>query len=124
MPNLRKLGTIAINVVETTPFVFNDRLYRLEYVRAGVEHNRNVLGKPYHRIIDADSGKENVPFAVDHHIVYGQTVYVFAVRDRWVGGEVLDAFYSRNPVLSHSDKDKEVPSSSLSVEERRNNHHA
>src|SRR5688500_9190903 len=32
-PQIRKLGTLDLDMVEATPIVFRDRLYRFEYVR-------------------------------------------------------------------------------------------
>lgn len=39
-PGIRKLGTIDCDVVETTPFVFGGRIYRLEWVRTSYRGNR------------------------------------------------------------------------------------
>jgi hypothetical protein len=36
-PIIKKLGTIDCNMVETTPVVFHDKLYRFEYVRNNYE---------------------------------------------------------------------------------------
>ena len=32
-PEIRKLGTLDLDMVEATPVVFKDRLFRFEYVR-------------------------------------------------------------------------------------------
>ena len=42
-PVIRKLGTLDCDMVETTPIVFQGRLYRFEYVRAN--HWANKTGK-------------------------------------------------------------------------------
>jgi len=98
-PFIEKLGTIAIDVVETTPIVFNNRLYRLEYVRTGYQHNRNIFGKPYHRLVDITTNSEVTYCAENHHlgsaIVDSDTVYVFAVKERW-GGDTISVFYSED----------------------------
>lgn len=97
MKTIQKMGTIDIDLVETTPIVFNGKLYRLEYIRAGQwGYKRNILGRPYHRLLDVATGEVHQPFAQDHDlgsaIVDNQTVYVFAVNG-W-GSEKLDVFYS------------------------------
>ena len=49
-PSIRKLGTLDLDMVETTPVVFRDRLYRFEYVRPGYarQQDRRLL-LPLHR---------------------------------------------------------------------------
>ena len=39
-PQIKRLGTIDCDLVETTPIVFKDRLYRFEYVRKGYWGNQ------------------------------------------------------------------------------------
>ena len=39
-PEIEKLGIIAIDLVEATPFVFQNELYRLEWVRPKTKHNQ------------------------------------------------------------------------------------
>jgi hypothetical protein len=43
-PMIRKLGTLNLDLVEATPVVFRDRLYRFEYVRPG--YVANSTGDP------------------------------------------------------------------------------
>jgi len=54
-PLINKLGTIDLDLVETTPIVFNDRLYRFEWVRNG--YHDNQLGVDYFRLIDHARGE-------------------------------------------------------------------
>jgi hypothetical protein len=76
-PEIRKLGTIALDVVEATPFVFNNKLYRLEWVRPDTKYN--VKGMSYLHIVDHYTGKEISNFGeryrfpsayVENNIVY------------------------------------------------------
>ncbi len=60
-PKIRKLGTVDLDMVEKTPVVFRDRLYRFEYVRPGYPANKT--GDSYFRFIDVDSGKATTAFA-------------------------------------------------------------
>ena len=39
-PTIKRLGTIDLLMVETTPVVFKDRLYRFEYVRDNYPANK------------------------------------------------------------------------------------
>ncbi|MBM3499142.1 MAG: glycoside hydrolase family 43 protein [Armatimonadetes bacterium] len=65
-PAIRKLGTIDCDLVETTPIVFRDRLFRFEYVRAGYSGNRT--GESYFRFVDHASGDASAPFARGYHL--------------------------------------------------------
>ncbi len=42
-PKIEKLGTIAIDLVEATPFVFKNEVYRLEWVRPNTKHNASEI---------------------------------------------------------------------------------
>ncbi|MCK5119387.1 MAG: hypothetical protein KAQ78_07385, partial [Candidatus Latescibacteria bacterium] len=88
-PLIRKMGTIDCDMVETTPVVFRDRLYRFEYVRANYKPNRT--GASYFRFIDVDSGQATPAFAADYHLgsahVQDDRVYVYGVNT-WGGSEV------------------------------------
>src|SRR2546427_2865805 len=83
-PLIRKLGTIDLDLVETTPIVFNDRLYRVEWVREGYWNNRRKTN--YFRFIDHDTGEVTPPFADGHEFgsafVNGKTVYVTGTQGR------------------------------------------
>ena len=93
-PSIRKLGTLDLDMVETTPVVFHDRLYRFEYVRSGYDANKT--GDSFFRFIDVETGKAIPPFAktFDLGCVYaeGGTMWVFGV-DNW-DGENIAAFRS------------------------------
>ena len=74
-PLVRKLGTIASHVVETTPLVFHDRLYRFEVIRRRelVDPECNYEGswhdleeKPCLRFMDVRTNTPT-PFFADGH---------------------------------------------------------
>ncbi len=100
-PLIRKLGTIDCDLVETTPIVFHDRLYRFEYVRA--KYQPNTTGDSYFRFIDVASGEPTPSFAVGYHLgsamVEGDTVYVTGTNT-W-GGQRVEIFASKD--LKHWD---------------------
>jgi alpha-L-fucosidase len=90
-PVITKLGTIALDLVETTPFVFKDKLYRLEWFRRG-----SVL-----RIMDHDSGEEVSRFGAKRRFpcayVEGDTVYVVGTKETqgWTG-DTMTLFTSKD----------------------------
>ncbi len=93
-PTIKKLGTIDCDLVEATPLVFHDRLYRFEYVRDRYKGNRT--GKSYFRFIDVASGAPTVPFAKGHNLgcalADGGKVFVYGVKG-W-GTQTIYAFWS------------------------------
>lgn len=93
-PQIKKLGTIDCDLVETTPVVFQGRLYRFEYVRERYKPNQS--GDSYFRFIDHETGEASPAFAVGYHLgsayVEGDTVYVTGV-DIW-NGERIQMFAS------------------------------
>lgn len=88
-PLIVKAGTIDCDMVETTPVVFRNKVYRFEYVRAGYWNNKT--GDSYFRFIEHDTGKPTRSFATGFHLgsayVCNDTVYVTAVNI-WDGEEV------------------------------------
>ncbi|MBE9562361.1 MAG: hypothetical protein IMF12_05820, partial [Proteobacteria bacterium] len=89
-PLIIKLGTIDVDLVETTPIVFKDKVYRFEYVREGYWNNKT--GDSYFRFVDHETGEATKSFAKGFHLgsafVYDGTVYVTAV-DIWDGERVF-----------------------------------
>ena len=57
-PVIRKLGTLDLLAVETTPVVYRDRLYRFEDVRK--DYHANKTGDSHFRFIDVETGKKKV----------------------------------------------------------------
>lgn len=95
-PSIVKLGTIDCDMVETTPIVFQNRLYRFEYVRSNYKPNKT--GIPFFRFIDVDSGESTPAFAHGFHLgsayVDDDRVFVYGV-DAW-GGSKIKVFWSRD----------------------------
>ncbi len=95
-PRMRKLGTIDFDLVETTPIVWKNCLYRCEWVRAG--YWANLEHKDYFRFVERASGRATPAFAHGHQFasafVDGGTVYVTGVEK---GGQpMLRMFASRD----------------------------
>jgi hypothetical protein len=88
-PLIIKSGIIDCDMVETTPVVFNNKVFRFEYVRAGYWNNKT--GDSYFRFIEHNTGNPTKSFAPGFHLgsafVYDDTVYVTAVNI-WDGEEV------------------------------------
>ncbi|NLF01324.1 MAG: hypothetical protein GX601_10145 [Anaerolineales bacterium] len=95
-PTIVKLGTLDCDLVETTPVVFRDRLYRFEYVRS--QYWGNPTGDSYFRFIDCETGRAGQPFAAGYHMgnvmAANDMLYVTAT-DIW-DGERVDIFASRD----------------------------
>ncbi len=91
-PVIRKLGTIDCDLVESTPVVFQGKLYRCEWVRTSYKGNK--LGINYSRLVDTDTGKPTAPFAQGYvfssAFVDGDTLYVTATSTEmsWTGQRV------------------------------------
>lgn len=89
-PLITKLGTIDVDLVETTPIVFKDKVYRFEYVREGYWNNKT--GDSYFRFVDHETGQTTRPFAKGFHLgsafVDDGTVYVTAVNI-WDGEQIF-----------------------------------
>ena len=97
-PKIEKLGTIDINLVETTPIVFKGKVYRFEYVRKN--YWNNTTGDSYFRFVDHQTGKPGPAFAKGHHLgsafVDNDTVYVTGVTIWDASG--IDMFVSKDIV--------------------------
>src|SRR3954471_2601098 len=65
-PQIRKLGTLDLDMVETTPVVFRGRLDRFEYVRK--DYHANTAGDSYFRFIDVATGKPTLAFALGYDL--------------------------------------------------------
>ena len=95
-PQIVKLGTIDVDLVETTPIVFSETLYRFEYVRANYWDNHT--GDSYFRFVEHDSGRPSQPFARGYHLgnvlVDEGTIFVSGTN-MW-DGERIDIFASRD----------------------------
>ncbi len=93
-PDIERLGTIDVDLVEATPVVFQNTLYRFEYVRAN--YWGNDAGDSYFRFVNHDSGEPSAPFARGYHLgnVYVENdVLLVTATDIW-DGEKVDLFRS------------------------------
>jgi len=83
-PLIEKRGTIDLDLVETTPVVFKDQLYRFEWVREGYWNNQRKTN--YFRFVAQNSGQPTPPFADGHEFgsafVNGSTVYFTGTEKR------------------------------------------
>lgn len=95
-PAIKKLGTLDCDMVETSPVVFHDRLYRFESVRP--DYHGNQTGSSYFRFVDVESKKPTPSFAKGFHFgcafVDRDSVYVFGVDKG--GGEKITLFQSQD----------------------------
>lgn len=95
-PTITKLGTLDCDMVETTPVVFDGKLYRFEYVRG--DYHANATGASYFRFIDVASGNPTPAFAQNFHLGSAfadkGTMYVFGVEN-W-GASRMSVFWSKD----------------------------
>lgn len=93
-PRIEKLGTIDCDLVESTPVVHLDRLYRFEYVRIG--YAGNATSDSYFRFVDHDTGKAGKPFAAGYHLgnVFVEDDTLFVTGTNTWDGERVDIFAS------------------------------
>jgi hypothetical protein len=95
-PVVKKYGTIECDLVEATPVVFRNKLYRFEYVREA--YKANPVGAPCFRFVDVQTGAVTEPFAVGFHLgtafVENDRVYVYGV-ERW-GQDAIHVFWSKD----------------------------
>lgn len=93
-PLIQKLGTVDLDLVETTPVVIKGRLWRFEWVRAEYWDNRRKTN--YFRFRDPVNGEVSAPFADGHEFgsafVEGDKVYVTGT----LGRNQVDLFVSQD----------------------------
>ena len=104
-PLIRRHGTIKVNVVESTPIVHKDNLYRFEYMRPRECSYLNTknYGNPnpwssFH-FVDLKTGVETAPFARDHHLGCAYTdsgvMYAVGIGGEW-GSDTVHVFSSED----------------------------
>ncbi len=95
-PAIQKLGTIDSDIVEITPVVFHEKLYRFEYIRSNYYNNQT--GNSYFRFVDHASGETTPAFAAGYHLgcafAFDDTMYVYGVEE-W-GGNRIQVFWSKD----------------------------
>src|SRR5258706_4655583 len=97
-PLIRKLGTIDLDMVETTPVVFHGTLWRFEWVRQGIgqQYWNNKRHTNYFRFRNPATGEVTPPFGDGHEFgsafVEGESVCVTGT----VGRNRIDSFSSRD----------------------------
>ncbi|MBI2423526.1 MAG: hypothetical protein HYV27_11915 [Candidatus Hydrogenedentes bacterium] len=97
-PEITKLGTIDVDLVETSPVVFNGKVYRFEYVRQGYWNNKT--GDSYFRFVDHESGAYTPAFGKGHHLgsafVDQETGTAIVTAVNIWDGERIEIFTSRD----------------------------
>jgi len=96
---LRKIGTIKISVVETTPIVWKDKLLRFEWSRTSewCKDGRGDRKIGCYRLINMENETTVCEFAQDHAFgccyTDGEKVFAHGVRGGG-GGNIIDTFVS------------------------------
>lgn len=95
-PAIQKRGTLDCDMVEATPVVWGDALYRFEYVRP--DYKPNTTGDSYFRFVKVETGETTPPFAAGYHLgsafVEDGTMYAYGVS-LW-GKPVIQVFWSND----------------------------
>src|SRR3972149_1687394 len=97
-PVIKKLGTVECDLVEATPVVFKNKLYRFEWVREQELYKPNTTGDVYFRFIDLAAGEPTPGFAAGY--AFGSAhaeknlMYVFGANKG--DGEIIQVFWSRD----------------------------
>jgi lysophospholipase L1-like esterase len=110
-PLIRKVGTVDLDLVETTPVVLSNRLWRFEWVREGYWDNKRKTN--YFRFRDPKTGEITEAFADGHEfgsaLINDNTVYVTGTSGR---GEI-NIFASRD--LKTWEKWNAIPSGKYGI---------
>lgn len=89
-PKIEKLGTLECDLVEASPILYQNQLYRFEYVRPNYKHN--TTGDSYFRFVDLGSGEKSAPFGRGFHLgsafVEGDLIYAYGVSS-WGASEIV-----------------------------------
>ena len=141
-PYIRKMGTIECNnIVETTPLIWKDELYRFEVVRRksftasnAQIHWGDLDDSPCLRFVHVRTNTATPCFAEDHTFgfpyVVGDTMHVVTGAGRNWGTDTLVFLRSKdlihweysplNPVLMYNDfEDKQIASAFLTPADRK-----
>ena len=82
MKKLKKCGTLEVNMMEATPFVFKGKFYRMEYIHAHYHGNRT--GASYFRCIEVETGITLPPFGMGYGMgnmfIYNDRAYLTCVK--------------------------------------------
>lgn len=91
---LKKIGTIAVDIVETTPIVWKDRLYRFEWYRNWKVGRR----AGWYHFVDMETGDKTAPFAHSYAFgaAYTENDTMYVVGTKFWGANVIDMFVSKD----------------------------
>ena len=96
---MRKLGTVKVNTVETTPVVWDEKLLRFEWVRSEAWGGEGGVTRKFgcYQFVDMETEESLGEFAEDHSFgcCYAENGKMYAYGTRGGGGgNVIDAFAS------------------------------
>ena len=107
---IKKLGTLKLDVVESTPFVWKDELVIFEWIRSGWGRTKNEKG--YYQIFNPVKNTASEPFGHEHAFgcAYEEKgiVYVYGVKGNGGWTNQLDMFWSNDSVHWHSTRCRDV----------------
>jgi len=93
-PRIRKLGTVDVDLVETTPVVFGGKLYRFEWVRDSYWNNTRQTN--YFRFINIATGAAGPAFADGHEFGSAFVQDGIMIVSGTQGRDSVNLFVSKN----------------------------
>lgn len=108
---LKKLGTVKISVVESTPVMWKNRLLRFEWARNNAWGSAGGVDRAIgcYRLVDMEDESTVCEFADDHAFgccyTDGERMYAHGVRGSG-GGNIIDAFVSSD--LQHWEQSEAI----------------
>ena len=93
---LKKIGTIAVGIVEATPIVWKNDLYRFEWKRNVDASVHTLNGAGFYHFVNMTKGFETEPFAEGYSFgsAYAENDKMYVVGTNAWGGDKLDLFIS------------------------------
>ena len=104
-PLIKKLGTVEVDLVETTPIVFNNKVYRFQWIRGSLNledaPDKDWAKAGYFRFLDIKNNRTTPVFAKGYvfgsAFVDGDTVYVTGTsKERVWSGQRVQIFASKD----------------------------
>ena len=97
-PVIKKLGTVECDLVEATPVVYKNKLYRFEWVREEKYYKPNTTGDVYFRFIDLATGEPTPGFAAGYAFgsAHAESNMMFVFGANKGDGEIMQVFWSRD----------------------------
>lgn len=97
-PEIRKIGTIMCDMVETTPIVFKGVLYRFESVRDKYQNEANTVGQSYFQFVDVKTNEATKAFGFNYHFgaAYTEGDYMYVTGTTGKAPDATEGYATSN----------------------------